>query len=196
MFNIYPFKNNLFSYYALFKIVIFSHTQEIVLCSRHLTLHILLLCEFCTRESGVYSRLAILCSRWSTFYKMSAFFSMHKIDNFHLGLLLYFTYFRFVLESHMAECSVGSFMHKDYKDNLFAFAYRLFTEDFSPTHPADGREILMKQSLGKCKYLNFSIFCTVVFYYTMLKTITFTILSHYAVLTFAPLISIQSNIHC
>ena len=48
--------------------------------------------------------------------------------------------------------------------NLFAFAYRLFHEDFSPicramTHtmtsadgsPVDWREIFMKQSVGKCK---------------------------------------------
>ena len=36
--------------------------------------------------------------------------------------------------------------------NLFAFAYRLFHRDFSPV---DWREIPMKQSVGKCKQINF-----------------------------------------
>ena len=44
--------------------------------------------------------------------------------------------------------------------NLFAFAYRLFHEDFSsisvaPQRPVDWREIFMKQSVGKCKQINF-----------------------------------------
>ena len=64
--------------------------------------------------------------------------------------------------------------------NLFAFAYRLFHEDFSPIvgvlhdtqpfsnlfqsffgeksimqSPVDWREIFMKQSVGKCKQINF-----------------------------------------
>ena len=44
--------------------------------------------------------------------------------------------------------------------NLFAFAYRLFHEDFSSIEgamqrPVDGREIFMKQSVGKCKQINF-----------------------------------------
>ena len=45
--------------------------------------------------------------------------------------------------------------------NLFAFAYRLFHRDFSPingTHaicPVDWGEISMKQSVGKCKQINF-----------------------------------------
>ena len=50
--------------------------------------------------------------------------------------------------------------------NLFAFAYRLFHEDFSPIigalkhcanakGPDDWREIFMKQSVGKCKQINF-----------------------------------------
>ena len=43
--------------------------------------------------------------------------------------------------------------------NLFAFAYRLFHEDFTPInwtqHPVDWREIFMKQSVGKCKQINF-----------------------------------------
>ena len=39
--------------------------------------------------------------------------------------------------------------------NLFAFAYRLFHEDFSPTdEPVDWREIFTKQSVGKCKQIN------------------------------------------
>ena len=37
--------------------------------------------------------------------------------------------------------------------NLFAFAYRLFHEDFSP--PDDWREIFMKQSVVKCKQIVF-----------------------------------------
>ena len=55
--------------------------------------------------------------------------------------------------------------------NLFAFAYRLFHRDFSPINGAmfhrdfspvngaygsvDWREISMKQSVGKCKQINF-----------------------------------------
>ena len=50
--------------------------------------------------------------------------------------------------------------------NLFAFAYRLFHRDFSPINgtfcrmrdakcPVDWREISMKQSVGKCKQINF-----------------------------------------
>ena len=42
--------------------------------------------------------------------------------------------------------------------NLFAFAYRLFHEDFYPidgTLPIDWREIFMKQSVGKCKQITF-----------------------------------------
>ena len=40
--------------------------------------------------------------------------------------------------------------------NLFAFAYRLLHEDFSPINgPVDWREIFMKQSVGKCKQINF-----------------------------------------
>ena len=38
--------------------------------------------------------------------------------------------------------------------NLFAFAYRLFDEDFSPVNRAlriDWREIFIKQFVGKCK---------------------------------------------
>ena len=42
------------------------------------------------------------------------------------------------------------------KVNLFAFAYRLFHEDFSSI--VDWREIFMKQSAGKCKQINFKIF--------------------------------------
>ena len=43
---------------------------------------------------------------------------------------------------------------------LFAFAYRLFHRDFSPINrtlqrPVDWREISMKQSVGKCKQINF-----------------------------------------
>ena len=39
---------------------------------------------------------------------------------------------------------------------LFAFAYRLFHEDFSSIEcPVDCREIFMKQSVGKCKQINF-----------------------------------------
>ena len=43
---------------------------------------------------------------------------------------------------------------KDYKVNLFAFAYGLFNEDFSPIYgprPVDWREIFMKQTVDKCK---------------------------------------------
>ena len=39
--------------------------------------------------------------------------------------------------------------------NLFAFAYRLFHDDFSPESPVDWREIFMKHSVGKCKQINF-----------------------------------------
>ena len=42
--------------------------------------------------------------------------------------------------------------------NLFAFAYRLFHRDFSPISralPVEWREISMKQSVGKCKQINF-----------------------------------------
>ena len=43
--------------------------------------------------------------------------------------------------------------------NLFAFAYRLFHRDFSPLDgaffPVEWREISMKQSVGKCKQINF-----------------------------------------
>ena len=44
--------------------------------------------------------------------------------------------------------------------NLFAFAYRLLHRDFSPSNgtlqcPVDWREISMKQSVGKCKQINF-----------------------------------------
>ena len=50
--------------------------------------------------------------------------------------------------------------------NLFAFAYRLFRRDFSPldgaycmgTHavcPVEWGEISTKQSVGKCKQINF-----------------------------------------
>ena len=46
--------------------------------------------------------------------------------------------------------------------NLFAFAYRLFHRDFSPLNgaffeksPIEWREISMKQSIGKCKQINF-----------------------------------------
>ena len=42
--------------------------------------------------------------------------------------------------------------------NLFAFAYRLFHRDFSPfngTCPVEWGEISMKQSVGKCKQINF-----------------------------------------
>ena len=42
--------------------------------------------------------------------------------------------------------------------NLFAFAYRLFHRDFSPLNkksPVEWREISMKQSVGKCKQINF-----------------------------------------
>ena len=43
--------------------------------------------------------------------------------------------------------------------NLFAFAYRLFHRDFSPIKgaicPVGWREIFMKQSVGKCKQINF-----------------------------------------
>ena len=40
--------------------------------------------------------------------------------------------------------------------NLFAFAYRMFHEDFSPIEPwLDWREIFMKQSVGKCKQISF-----------------------------------------
>ena len=42
--------------------------------------------------------------------------------------------------------------------NLFAFAYKLFHEDFSPidgTLPSEWREIIMKQSVWKRKQINF-----------------------------------------
>ena len=42
--------------------------------------------------------------------------------------------------------------------NLFAFAYRLFHEGFpsiNGTLSIDWREIFMKQSVGKCKQINF-----------------------------------------
>ena len=47
---------------------------------------------------------------------------------------------------------MGSFK-KFLEVDLFAFAYRLFHEDFSPIYGAlvDWREIFMKQSVGKCK---------------------------------------------
>ena len=38
--------------------------------------------------------------------------------------------------------------------NLFAFAYRLFHEDFSPINKAPHRWRNMKQSVGKCKQIN------------------------------------------
>ena len=38
--------------------------------------------------------------------------------------------------------------------NLFAFAYRLFHEDFSSINGALQREIFMKQSVGKCKKID------------------------------------------
>ena len=38
--------------------------------------------------------------------------------------------------------------------NLFAFAYRLFHRDFSSIN-VDWSEISMKQSVGKCKQINF-----------------------------------------
>ena len=44
-------------------------------------------------------------------------------------------HFNFVLESHVGECAMESFMHKDYRItgvNLSAFVYRLLHEDFSP----------------------------------------------------------------
>ena len=45
--------------------------------------------------------------------------------------------------------------------NFFAFAYRLFHEDFSPIYglSVDWREIVMKQSVGKCKQINFYNLC-------------------------------------
>ena len=49
--------------------------------------------------------------------------------------------------------------------NLFAFAYRLFHRDFSPINgtfykiSVDRREISMKQSVGKCKRINFQNLC-------------------------------------
>ena len=52
--------------------------------------------------------------------------------------------------------------------NLFAFAYRLFHRDFSPFNgvcsricPVDWREISMKQSVGKCKQINFYNLCDI-----------------------------------
>ena len=47
--------------------------------------------------------------------------------------------------------------------NLFAFAYRLFRRDFSPLDgtyclavcPVEWGEISTKQSVGKCKQINF-----------------------------------------
>ena len=42
--------------------------------------------------------------------------------------------------------------------NLFAFAYRLFRRDFSPLdgiYCVEWGEISMKQSVGKCKQINF-----------------------------------------
>ena len=45
--------------------------------------------------------------------------------------------------------------------NLFAFAYRLFRRDFSPSTghiaicPVEWGEISTKQSVGKCKQINF-----------------------------------------
>ena len=36
----------------------------------------------------------------------------------------------------MVECSMESFMHRDYEVNLFAFSYRLFHEDLSPIYGA------------------------------------------------------------
>ena len=49
--------------------------------------------------------------------------------------------------------------------NLFAFAYRLFHRDFSEINgtlpvnvgqcPVDWREVSTKQSVGKCKQINF-----------------------------------------
>ena len=80
----------------------------------------------------------------------------------------------------MAECSLYIYKHifqiysgitsgrvlngelsyaKTLEVNLFAFGYRLFHGDFSPVYrfqsagqsPVGWREILMKQSVGKCK---------------------------------------------
>ena len=45
-----------------------------------------------------------------------------------------------------------SYYTKILEVNLFAFAYRLFHEDFSLIENA---EIFMKQSVGKCKQINF-----------------------------------------
>ena len=47
--------------------------------------------------------------------------------------------FRLVLESHVVECSIESFMHK-------------------VNRPVDWREIFMKQSVGKCKKITSVIF--------------------------------------
>ena len=53
----------------------------------------------------------------------------------------------------MVECSMGELLYtKILEVNLFAFVYRLFHEDFSPV---DRRKIFMKQSVGKCKQINF-----------------------------------------
>ena len=68
--------------------------------------------------------------------------------------------------------------------NLFAFAYRLFHKDFSPINgqcPVDWREISMKQSVGKCKQINFLNLCVYVpylctctfFYISILKDSSF-----------------------
>ena len=71
----------------------------------------------------------------------------------------------------MVECSIGGgggggpLYTKILEVNLFAFAFRLFHEDFSPidralkktiaVRPIDWREISMKYSVGKCKQINF-----------------------------------------
>ena len=52
----------------------------------------------------------------------------------------------------------GELLYTKILVNLFAFALRLFHEDFSPINggcPVDWREIFMKQSQGKYKQINF-----------------------------------------
>ena len=50
----------------------------------------------------------------------------------------------------------GEFLYtKILEVNLFAFAYRLFRRDFSPICPVELGEISTKQSVGKCKQINF-----------------------------------------
>ena len=53
--------------------------------------------------------------------------------------------------------------------NLFAFGYRLFRRDFSPLDgtlcPVEWGEISTKQSVGKCKQINFYNLCVYIYFY-------------------------------